>query len=77
MRSMSGTGETTIRVTGLHAVGRGVDRPEQVVVAGDGRVFASDNASAVAELIVRTPFGVWGRRAASRMGSRSTATAIF
>jgi len=48
---MSGTGETTIAVTGLHAVGRGVDRPEQVVVAGDGRVFASDKASAVAELI--------------------------
>ena len=48
---MSGTRETTIRVTGLHAVGRGVDRPEQVVVAGDGRVFASDKASAVAELI--------------------------
>jgi sugar lactone lactonase YvrE len=48
---MSGTGETTIRVTGLHAVGRGVDRPEHVVVAGDGRVFASDKASAVAELL--------------------------
>jgi hypothetical protein len=47
---MSGTGETTIRVNGLHAVGRGVDRPEQVVVAGDGRVFASDKASAVAEV---------------------------
>ena len=48
---MSGTGETTIRVTGLHPVGCGVDRPEHVVVAGDGRVFASDKASAVAELI--------------------------
>ena len=48
---MSGTGETTIRVTGLHAVGRRVDFPEQVVVAGDGRVFASDKASAVAELL--------------------------
>ncbi|CQD17736.1 senescence marker protein-30 [Mycobacterium europaeum] len=48
---MSGTGETTIGVTGLHAVGRGVDRPEHVVVSGDGRVFASDKASAVAELI--------------------------
>jgi sugar lactone lactonase YvrE len=48
---MSGTGQTTIGVTGLHPVGRGVDRPEQVVVAGDGRVFASDKASAVAELI--------------------------
>jgi sugar lactone lactonase YvrE len=48
---MSGTGETTIRVTGLHAFGRGVDRPEHVVVAADGRVFASDKASAVAELV--------------------------
>lgn len=47
---MSGTGWTTIGVTGLHAVGRGADRPEHVVVAGDGRVFASDKASAVAEL---------------------------
>jgi sugar lactone lactonase YvrE len=48
---MSRTGETTIRATGLHLVGRGVDRPEHVLVAGDGRVFASDKASAVAELI--------------------------
>ncbi|OBI85387.1 SMP-30/gluconolactonase/LRE family protein [Mycobacterium sp. 1245805.9] len=48
---MSGTGETTIGVTDLHPVGRGVERPEHVVVAGDGRVFASDKASAVAELI--------------------------
>ena len=47
---MSATG-TPIRVTDLHPVGRGVDRPEHVVVAGDGRVFASDKASAVAELI--------------------------
>ncbi|WP_082951900.1 SMP-30/gluconolactonase/LRE family protein [Mycobacterium sp. 852002-51057_SCH5723018] len=48
---MSGTGETAIEVAGLHVVGRGVERPEHVVVAGDGRVFASDKASAVAELI--------------------------
>lgn len=48
---MSGMSETTIAVTGLHPVGRGVDRPEHVVVAGDGRVYASDKASAVAELI--------------------------
>jgi hypothetical protein len=73
---MNGTGETTIRVTDLHAVGRGVDRPEQVVVAGDGRVFASDKASSQNSLM-RTPFGVWGRWAASRAGSRSTATATF
>ena len=48
---MSGTGETILTVTGLHAVGRGVDRPEHVIVAGDARVFASDKASAVAQLI--------------------------
>lgn len=48
---MKGTGKTNIGVTGLHAVGRGVDRPEHVVIAGDGRVFASDKASAVAELV--------------------------
>lgn len=42
---------TPIELTALHAVGRGVERPEHVVVAGDGRVFASDKASAVAELI--------------------------
>lgn len=51
---MSATGESTIDVTGLHPVGRGVDRPEHVVVANDGRVFASDKASAVAELIDET-----------------------
>lgn len=38
-------------ITGLHAVGRGVERSEHVLVASDGRVFASDKASAVAELI--------------------------
>ncbi|SPM31957.1 SMP-30/gluconolactonase/LRE family protein [Mycobacterium terramassiliense] len=48
---MSETGETTLRVTGLHPIGRGVERPEHVLVAADGRVFASDKASAVAELI--------------------------
>ncbi len=53
---MSDTGETTIRIADLHPVGRGVDRPEHVVVAGDGRVFASDRASAVAELIDENTF---------------------
>jgi gluconolactonase len=47
----SGTGASTFGVTGLHAFGCGVNRPEHVVVAGDGRVFASDKASAVAELL--------------------------
>lgn len=48
---MSQMAETPIGLTGLHPVGRGVQRPEHVVVADDGRVFASDKASAVAELI--------------------------
>lgn len=48
---MSGPPENLVEVTGLHPVGRGVDRPEHVLVAGDGHVFASDKASAVAELI--------------------------
>lgn len=48
---MAGTSETSIEVTRLRPLGRGVDRPEHVVVAADGRVFASDKASAVAELI--------------------------
>ncbi|WP_081665249.1 SMP-30/gluconolactonase/LRE family protein [Mycobacterium sp. UM_CSW] len=48
---MSETAETPIGVTGLHPVGRGVDRPEHIVVAGGGRVFASDKGSAVAELV--------------------------
>lgn len=48
---MSDSGETAIDLTGLHPVGCGVERPEHVLVAGDGRVFASDKASAVAELI--------------------------
>ncbi|ORB69155.1 SMP-30/gluconolactonase/LRE family protein [Mycobacterium scrofulaceum] len=42
---------TPIELTDLLPFGRGADRPEHVVVAGDGRVFASDKASAVAELI--------------------------
>lgn len=48
---MSGTDETSLGVTGLHPIGRGVGRPEHVQVARDGRVFASDKASAVARLI--------------------------
>lgn len=48
---MSEMAKTPIELTGLKPVGRGVDRPEHVLVAGDGRVFASDKASAVAELI--------------------------
>lgn len=48
---MSETAETPIEVTGLRAVGRGVERPEHVLVASDGRLFASDKASAIAEFI--------------------------
>ncbi|OBF12193.1 hypothetical protein A5730_04775 [Mycobacterium sp. ACS4054] len=48
---MSKPAETTIGVTGLHPIGRGVERPEHIMVAADDRVFASDKASAVAELV--------------------------
>jgi sugar lactone lactonase YvrE len=41
----------TPTVTDLRAVGRGIQRPEQAVVARDGRVYASDQASLVAEII--------------------------
>ena len=58
---MSAMGETTTWVTDLHPVGRGVDRPEHVVVAGDGRVFASDKASAVAELVDENTIRRMGR----------------
>ncbi len=40
-----------IAVTDLAPIGRGIERPEQVVVASDGRVFASDKGSAVAEIL--------------------------
>ncbi|EFG78001.1 hypothetical protein HMPREF0591_2070, partial [Mycobacterium parascrofulaceum ATCC BAA-614] len=48
---MSGTGDTTITVNDLHSFGRSVERPEHVVVTADGRVYASDRGSAVAELV--------------------------
>lgn len=47
---MSKTVEVPI-VTDLRVVGRGVERPEQVVVDRSGRVFVSDARSAVAEII--------------------------
>ncbi|WP_156687389.1 SMP-30/gluconolactonase/LRE family protein [Mycobacterium sp. Marseille-P9652] len=48
---MSGTAETQIKVNRLHPIGHGVDRPEHLLVTHDSRVFASDKASAVAELL--------------------------
>ena len=41
----------SIDVTELVPIGRGVERPEQVLVTSDGRVFASDKGSAVAEIL--------------------------
>ena len=41
----------SIEVTDLVPIGRGIERPEQVLVTSDGRVFASDKGSAVAELL--------------------------
>jgi sugar lactone lactonase YvrE len=41
----------SINVSDLVPIGRGIERPEQVLVAPDGRVFASDKRSAVAEIL--------------------------
>jgi sugar lactone lactonase YvrE len=41
----------SIEVTDLVPIGRGIERPEQVVVTSDGRLFASDKGSAVAEIL--------------------------
>jgi gluconolactonase len=41
----------SIEVTDLVRIGRGIERPEQVLVTSDGRVFASDKGSAVAEIL--------------------------
>ena len=40
-----------IEVTDLAPVGHGIERPKHVVVTSDGRLFASDKASAVAEIL--------------------------
>jgi sugar lactone lactonase YvrE len=42
---------TTIEISGLEAIGHGIERPEQVLVGPDGDVFASDKASAVAQVL--------------------------
>jgi sugar lactone lactonase YvrE len=41
----------SIEVTDLTPIGRGIERPEQVLVTSDGRIFASDKGSAVAEIL--------------------------
>ena len=41
----------TIDIADMEKFGRGLDRPEDVVVSADGRVFASDQKSAVAEIL--------------------------
>lgn len=41
----------SIEVTDLVPIGRGIERPEQVLVTRDGRLFASDKGSAVAEIL--------------------------
>jgi gluconolactonase len=39
-----------LQISHLQAIGRGIERPEQVLVARDGRVYASDKGSAVARV---------------------------
>jgi Strictosidine synthase-like, N-terminal len=41
----------SIQVTDLVPIGHGIERPEHVVVTSDGRLFASDKGSAVAEIL--------------------------
>ena len=41
----------SIQVTDLMPIGYRIERPEQVVVTSDGRIFASDRGSAVAEIL--------------------------
>jgi sugar lactone lactonase YvrE len=41
----------SLEVTDLVSIGHGIERPEQVVVTSDGRLFASDKGSAVAEIL--------------------------
>jgi gluconolactonase len=42
---------TTPRIDGLVRIGNGIERPEDVVVARDGTVWASDKASAAARIL--------------------------
>ena len=67
----------TLRIDDLEAIGHGIERPEQVLVARDGAVYASDKASAVARVLCRTGCTGWGRRAASRTGSLSRGAGHF
>ena len=48
---MVGNTTRSVTVTDLRAIGQGGERPGQVVVARDGRVYASDKGSAVAEIV--------------------------
>lgn len=41
----------TVQVTDLQAIGHGIQRPEHVLITADGRIYASDKASAVAEIL--------------------------
>jgi len=49
---------SAIHIDALGAIGHGIERPEQVLIARDGRVYASDRASAVARVL---PSGVLER----------------
>ena len=46
-----GVSVEVVHIDDLEATGRGIDRPEQVLVARDGQVYASDKASAVARVL--------------------------
>jgi gluconolactonase len=48
--AQGGRAVPAIEVSDLEALGHGIERPEQVLVSRDGSVFASDKASAVAQV---------------------------
>lgn len=65
------------QITDLAPVGRGIERPEQVVVARDGCVYASDKASAVAEILGEDHLRRIGRAGGEPNGIALTAEGRF
>ena len=58
-----------IPTSGFSKIAPGIDRPEDVVVGKDGRVFASDHQCAVAEIFADGSFKRLGPRAGRRTAS--------
>ncbi len=57
-----------IALSDMHATAKGIDRPEDVVIGRDGRVFASDHRCAVAEIFADGSFARLGPRGGAPNG---------